>query len=364
MKNLLITAILIFAFNNIIAQYDFSGMPVNQTIEMHNSNNAKDTYIITPSRIINVIPSPIEYIADITFDGNNILAEGYNEYQIYKLDTATGNIINTIPTDIKRPYGLCFDGNNIWILDNDNKEIKQVNPIDGSVIKTISINSSQDSYPTGLTYMNKELWYNDAIGANASLSGDLTHNIDTLGQEIQIFPSIGGYPSGLTYDGTYLWSSDNVEQLIHQIDPVSFEVIHTIEAPGGIFPNGLAWDGQYLWVANNDADSIYQICIDFNTNYETQETNTGLEFNVFPNPVTDYVNINFNIKSDSYTELAIYNSKGQLVNFIACNLLKKGEHHYRWDGKDSQGIQVSNNIYYCRMICDNKVYTKKLVLLR
>ena len=69
------------------------------------SNTEKSTSEITTTTIVNVIHAPVQYIADIAFDGTLIWVEGYAEYFLYGLNPATGEIVETIAIDIKRPYG-------------------------------------------------------------------------------------------------------------------------------------------------------------------------------------------------------------------------------------------------------------------
>ncbi len=344
------TLVLLIFTVSLFSQSDFSGMPVKTLSGSSQHTNTKSAWAISPSVIVNAIPSPVQYIADITWSNNYILAEGYNEYQIYVLDPADGSVVKTIPTDIQRPYGLTYDGQFLWILDNANKLIEKVNMSDGTVVDTIFINNTTNTYPTGMTWMNGQLWYNDAIGPSMAITGDMTRNIDIFGNTIQCFSSVGDYPSGLTFDGTYLWTADNSEKLIHQIDPVTFDVIKTIEAPGGNYPNGLAWDGNYLWVSNNDADTIYQLDVRENVTYADNNSYNPVDVdfvNIYPNPVSNILNIN----CSGEFKFEMYNSNGKLV-------LKSNK-------KENDVSDINQGLYIINIKDSNNIIvkTEKIIIL-
>lgn len=209
--------------------------------------------------IINTIPSPTTFPTDIAFDGQHIWVAGYNEYQLFKINPATGELITTIPVDIKRPYGITFENDYLYVLDNEAKQIVQLNPLDGEVVNTFGLGEA--GFPAGLTMVNGEFWYNDTKGPQPSVAGDETVQLDAEGNFMNKFISIGIYPTGLAYDGAYLWSTDSDAKTIYAIDTEGFEIMQSIPAPGGKYPNGLTYGGESIWVINNESDSIYQISV-------------------------------------------------------------------------------------------------------
>jgi len=254
-----ITIILLSIAGVLNAQYiDQMGFPTNKK-QTQILNTEKSTSDITPTTIVNVIPSPVQYIADITFDGTLLWVEGYAEYNLYGLNPETGEVIETIPIDIRRPYGLTFDGTNFWVLDNDNKKIEKINRTTGVVDSTIFLDVTEQTYPTGMDMFNNSIWYNDTRGVAPDITGDLTRKANIQGVIINNFFNGLNYPSGIVNINNCMWITDNFTQKIHEINIETKEERRVINAPGGVYPNGLTFDGQYLWVSNNDADSIYQI---------------------------------------------------------------------------------------------------------
>ncbi len=94
----------------------------------------------------------------------------------------------------------------------------------------------------------------------------------------------------------------------------------------------------------------------------------------YPNPFSPFKNgittIHFAAKHAKHAEMKIYNVKGQLVKeFKIQSPIKLGTkseiNKIDWNGKDNNGNQVSNGIYFYRLLTEN--YTspvKRLLLLR
>ena len=82
----------------------------------------------------------------------------------------------------------------------------------------------------------------------------------------------------------------------------------------------------------------------------------------YPNPFSSSTIITFsNTKPSKNTKIEIYNIKGQLVkNFD----LESEDSSIIWDGKDSNGLKVANDIYFYKLSCMNKSVVKKMILLR
>jgi sugar lactone lactonase YvrE len=225
-------------------------------------------------KIVKKFASPITstYIDDVEFDGKYLWVNGYEEGKIYQVSTETGEVIRDIPTDITNTMGMAFDGKYLWLVDQGNNKIEKIDPQSGEVVGSIPTPAAHDAtYATGLCWDGKHFWHNDPKGSNIETNEhDSTWMLNPDGTIYKGFAAHGGYPTGLTFDGKYLWSCDNEFDVVHKINPETFEIIETYNAPGGDYPNGLAFDGKYLWITNNETDSIYQVEIPTNdpvTNY-------------------------------------------------------------------------------------------------
>ena len=85
-------------------------------------------------------------------------------------------------------------------------------------------------------------------------------------------------------------------------------------------------------------------------------------FQNFPNPFSSSTTISFfNTKPTKTTKIRIYNIKGQLVKKLS---IVNSQSSIVWDGKDENGKEVPNGIYFCRLSSGDKSAVKKMLLLR
>lgn len=264
--------------------------------------------------VVNVIPSPIQstFMGDIAFDGEYLWVQGYDEFLIYQISPIDGIVIKSIPSTVQRPLGLAFDGSHLWLADSDNQIIQRIDTANGNVVQSFFTPADLTvSYPTGLAWDGNALWNNDPAGSWSSATEDTTLQFDTNGTLIETYEAKGEFASGLAFDGQFLWSAENIREELYKIDPATFSIVDTLDAPGGTFPNGLAVAGQFLWVANNDADSLYQIRIEASPKgIEDAELAEQL-ITLYPNPTADELTIvtEFN----SRFEVAVLSEKGNII---------------------------------------------------
>ncbi len=82
-----------------------------------------------------------------------------------------------------------------------------------------------------------------------------------------------------------------------------------------------------------------------------------------PNPVISSTRISFNLTETAQVDLSIYNLKGQLVKKLYSGSTSK--HTVMWDGKDEQGKELENGVYYYRLQTNGKIeVTRKLTLMK
>lgn len=134
--------------------------------------------------------------------------------------------------------------------------------------------------------------------------------------------------------------------------------------------------------SNNDSlnYNIVLIKIDNNGNVPVDDIiiSNEIEYSLecYPNPVSSNITFSFHIHSagwrtdnallnskdfTGHTHIEIYNVKGQLVKQFSIN---NDQSSIVWDGKDSNGKQLSNGIYLYKLDTGEKSITKKMVLLR
>ncbi|MFQ5905228.1 MAG: T9SS type A sorting domain-containing protein [bacterium] len=82
-------------------------------------------------------------------------------------------------------------------------------------------------------------------------------------------------------------------------------------------------------------------------------------FESYPNPFSSATNISFMIPSATHVTITIYDVSGSAAATLVDTEKASGLYTVAWDGAD-----MKNGIYFCRMVADGKVFTRKLTLIR
>ena len=98
------------------------------------------------------------------------------------------------------------------------------------------------------------------------------------------------------------------------------------------------------------------------TNEELLITNCKLRN--FPNPFNPTTTISYSLKENAKVSLTIFNIKGQKVKTLVNEVLPSGDHSADWNGRDSNGKQVSSGIYFYKLKAGDYQRVKKMILLR
>lgn len=94
---------------------------------------------------------------------------------------------------------------------------------------------------------------------------------------------------------------------------------------------------------------------------------TGLNqygYTLSPNIFKNSTTISYELPLQSNVSLKIYNSSGQLMKSLVDEPMSKGKYQLTWDGKDQQGRNVSDGVYLVRLLVDNNITTKRLLVVR
>jgi len=97
-------------------------------------------------------------------------------------------------------------------------------------------------------------------------------------------------------------------------------------------------------------------------NYELQISNFKL--NNYPNPFNPETTIKFTTENTEYTEIIIYNIKGQKVKQFVSDQLSAGQHSVIWNGRDDKQQLVSTGIYLYKLKVGGFEKIKKMILLK
>lgn len=84
----------------------------------------------------------------------------------------------------------------------------------------------------------------------------------------------------------------------------------------------------------------------------------------YPNPFNPETIIKYQISSDSYVAIKIFNVLGEEIRSLVNANHKAGEYSIKWDGKDNFGTSVSSGIYIYRIESGQVVLAKKMMLIK
>ena len=118
-----------------------------------------------------------------------------------------------------------------------------------------------------------------------------------------------------------------------------------------------------LWVLRNSTvvDSAVQLLIA--EIYEVAEYEAPVLLNElkqnYPNPFNPATTISFSLKRAQHVTIQIYDALGELVATVLSKELHAGFHSCSWTPRD-----VASGMYFCRLLAEDFVATRKLLVLR
>ncbi|MCK4546247.1 MAG: T9SS type A sorting domain-containing protein [Candidatus Eisenbacteria sp.] len=83
-----------------------------------------------------------------------------------------------------------------------------------------------------------------------------------------------------------------------------------------------------------------------------------------PNPFNPVTEIEFGLPSLQNITLEVYNVQGQRIATLAKGAYPGGYHQVVWRGTDDGGVEVSTGVYFCRLVTDEKVMTRKMMMIK
>ncbi|MCK9329713.1 MAG: T9SS type A sorting domain-containing protein [Candidatus Cloacimonetes bacterium] len=84
----------------------------------------------------------------------------------------------------------------------------------------------------------------------------------------------------------------------------------------------------------------------------------------YPNPFNPTTTLSFTLPEPSNVLLEIFNVKGQKVKTLANDHYSKGTHNFIWEGTNDQQKTLTSGMYFYRLKTNDKVITKKMMLIK
>ncbi|MDP2806813.1 MAG: FlgD immunoglobulin-like domain containing protein, partial [bacterium] len=83
-----------------------------------------------------------------------------------------------------------------------------------------------------------------------------------------------------------------------------------------------------------------------------------------PNPFAQLTIISYQLAKSGLVNLKVYNIAGQTVKTLVNGVQSGGSYDIKWDGRDDNGLKVSNGVYVYKLEAGGIKGTKKMLLLR
>jgi len=112
---------------------------------------------------------------------------------------------------------------------------------------------------------------------------------------------------------------------------------------------------------DNNRDCYY---VSFKDRQNSHPSPAKVEITNFPNPFNPETTLFFSLPNEQKIELTIYNLKGQKVRQLAKGQFPSGNNSIVWNGKDDNGKPVGSGIYFYKLKTNEKVISKKMLLLK
>lgn len=90
----------------------------------------------------------------------------------------------------------------------------------------------------------------------------------------------------------------------------------------------------------------------------------SVSFKICPNPFKGTTKIEYTLSENCHVSLNIYDYSGRIVRTLVDTDKSVGPHFSTWDGKDSDGIEVTAGAYLCLMSSNGVSCTKKIMVLK
>lgn len=84
----------------------------------------------------------------------------------------------------------------------------------------------------------------------------------------------------------------------------------------------------------------------------------------YPNPFNPSTKIQFDLPKPSHVKVTVFNVLGQAVATLVDESMTPGKKEVTWDGNSQTGVKVSSGMYFYKIVADDFVSTKKMLLLK
>jgi hypothetical protein len=202
---------------------------------------------------------------------------------------------------------------------------------------------------------NPVAWTKQTIAANfinvciaMAIDIDNDSNLDIVGSaqssnEVAWWRSDGGNP--------IVWTKYIIDGSFSRVWPLYAGDIDKDGDADVVAASGYNGNNQVKWYRSNLSIGIKNISTEIPISYSISQN--------YPNPFNPVTNIRFNLPQTTHAKLTIYDVLGNEVATLSDEVLKAGSYLVSWNASNQP-----SGVYFYKLIIDNYVDTKKMVLLK
>ena len=344
------------------------------------------TLTLTTSRLYEQDLSAIQYavtvsgILGVTFDSSSDIRRVSDTEVTVRL-TYIGDLVGGMATD----GTLIFTVQAQAIANYDGPALTVEIPVTAGFLVPYAWNPEFDfntleaagnSFPVGIWSDGTTLWVLD-VEDDKIYAYNLSTKARDPDNDFNTFNTLRAAgnrnPYGLWSDGTTLWVTDKTDDKLYAYnlstkarDPNND--FNTLQAAGNDSPTGLWSDGTTMWVMDPDDKKIYAYFMPAKPAAKAQAMiglpeKTQLQQNA-PNPFNSETVLSYFLLEPGPARLEVFSMIGQRVAVLRQGHQQAGYHRLRWNGRDDVGRPLASGIYLYRLVTDEGILTRKLVLLR
>lgn len=131
-----------------------------------------------------------------------------------------------------------------------------------------------------------------------------------------------------------------------------------IDSDGVVQYNSIGYNESAVTAILNDLLSVTS------TENELESPEEHQLLSVFPNPFNAETLLKFELPSQGFTTLSIYDGNGQRVNQLLASDLEKGTYSISWNSRSDNGLELPSGLYIASLVHNGGQDTQKILLLK
>lgn len=127
-------------------------------------------------------------------------------------------------------------------------------------------------------------------------------------------------------------------------------------------PNGIYYENERIYVAEDFKFKIFgdSLTVD---NPDMSYEDFDIAFSSYPNPATNSVTIEFEVKERDFIQLAVYNNTGMIEEKLIADYFEQGSYTIDWECRNNSGNTLATGIYIIKLSTSQFSVSKKQLIL-